>query len=345
MKLIISTILSLTLLTSALFSEIRQPKDRIGFCWKKEQIERLISFLDKNDKSEKPEANIIAGISPHDDYLYAGRVFLPLYKHLRCREVLIFGVTHGTVRRKIGDPSEVVILDSHSSWAAPYGNIEVSPLREKLRKELPANMVMVNNKAHKLEHSIEALLPFLQYYNRDVKITPVMVTRMDSQVNGKIAEKISSIVTSYIKEKNMVPGKDFVILISSDANHYGTAFKNTPWGVDKAGHSKGVARDKEVAGKYLTESINAEKIEELSSVIKREKLIWCGRYSIPMGMMVTINLCRNLNLNPSGKLLSYSDTYTEGVLPIKDPGYGITAPFSLSHWVGFFSTAIINTQE
>ena len=37
---------------------------------------------------------------------------------------------------------------------------------------------IVSNKAQSIEHSIEALIPFLQYYNRDLKITPIMVTQM-----------------------------------------------------------------------------------------------------------------------------------------------------------------------
>ena len=46
----------------------------------------------------------MAGISPHDDYLYAGRVYYPLFNKLRTREAVIFGVTHGAVRKEIGDP-------------------------------------------------------------------------------------------------------------------------------------------------------------------------------------------------------------------------------------------------
>jgi hypothetical protein len=38
-----------------------------------------------------------------------------------------------------------------------------------------------------------------------------------------------------------------------------------------------------------------------------------------------------------GRVFRYSDTYSEGVLPLKKAGFGITAPFSLKHWVGFFS--------
>jgi hypothetical protein len=38
-----------------------------------------------------------------------------------------------------------------------------------------------------------------------------------------------------------------------------------------------------------------------------------------------------------GKIFQFSDTYTGGVMPLKKAGLGITAPFSLKHWVSFFS--------
>ena len=39
----------------------------------------------------------------------------------------------------------------------------------------------------------------------------------------------------------------------------------------------------------------------------------------------------------TGKVFKYSDTWTEGVLPVKETKMGITAPYSLKHWVGFLS--------
>ncbi len=38
-----------------------------------------------------------------------------------------------------------------------------------------------------------------------------------------------------------------------------------------------------------------------------------------------------------GERLGCSDTYSEGVLPMRPPGFGITVPFSLKHRMGFFS--------
>jgi hypothetical protein len=77
----------------------------------------------------------------------------------------------------------------------------------------------------------------------------------------------------------------FVFSISSDGNHYGKDFNNSPFGL-----------------------LTAEKL------IRRAE-----------------------NKGLSGKLFRYSDTYSEGVLPLKKMGMGTTAPFSLRHWVSFFA--------
>lgn len=65
---------------------------------------------------------------------------------------------------------------------------------------------------------------------------------------------------------------------------------------------------------------------------------WCGKYDIPFGLL-TINktMQKAAGRGIQGKVLSYSDSYSEGVIPLKKAGFGITAPFSLKHWVGYVS--------
>jgi len=65
---------------------------------------------------------------------------------------------------------------------------------------------------------------------------------------------------------------------------------------------------------------------------------WCGKYSIPFGLLtsekaVALSTGRVL----TGKLFRYSDTYSEGALPLTKTGMGTTAPFSLRHWASFLS--------
>lgn len=73
-----------------------------------------------------------------------------------------------------------------------------------------------------------------------------------------------------------------------------------------------------------------------------DNLVWCGKYSLPFGVITINNIVKNLNLGKiHGELFRYSDTYSEGVKPLKKVGIGTTAPFSLKHWVGFFSLGIL----
>ncbi len=325
---------------------VRPVRDDVGFCWDRGQMERLVTYLDSHEDTKLDGRSLLGGISPHDDYLYAGRVYFPLFRALRTKEVVIFGVTHGTVRKEIGDPQNVLIFDSFSKWRGVLGDIEPSPLRAQLTSLLPPARIQINNSAHSLEHSIEALLPFLQYYNPGIKITPIMITAMPFDTMKVVADTLAALIARYVRERGLVLGTDIAFLISSDANHYGADFNNTPFGIDLKAHEEGTKLDRDIAGEYLVGEISPEKIQGLTRRIWGKKYtepsttLWCGRYSIPFGMLTTLDVVRRITgSGVMGRLLRYSDTYSEGVLPLTKTGMGLTAPFSLKHWVGFFSVA------
>jgi AmmeMemoRadiSam system protein B len=315
---------------------VRPVRDDIGFCWNAVQMNRLVGYLKANEKDKPFGERIVAAISPHDDYLYAGRVYYPLFRSLKTKEVVIFGVTHGTVRKEIGDPKNLLIFDSFDKWTGPNGNIGISPLRQYILSRLDTGKFIVNNKAHELEHSIEALIPFLQYYNPGIKITPIMVTAMDFETMKLISATLATIITEYINKHSLVLGRDICFLISSDANHYGKDFNNTPFGEDETAHTKGIDQDVRIAKKCLSGSVPAENIREFTERMK--DVVWCGKYSIPSGLLTANSVVqRTLNKEMKGSMLRYSDTYSGGVLPLTKTGMGTTAPFSLKHWVGFLS--------
>ena len=221
-------------MTSAQENNIRPIRDNVGFCWCSSEMDSFMNYLSENPETKNVNNGLlIGGISPHDDYLYAGRVYYPLYQLIKAKEVVIFGVTHGTVRKAMNDPKNVLIFDDYKYWQGPYKNVEVSPLRESIKSKLDKNYFMVSDKAQDIEHSIEALVPFLQYYNRDVKITPIMVTQMSFNRMDTISSQLSEIVKEYITDNNLKPGKDIFFLISTDADHYGEDFNNSPFGKTK----------------------------------------------------------------------------------------------------------------
>jgi AmmeMemoRadiSam system protein B len=324
--------------------EVRPVRDDIGYCWQSDRFDLFVEWLDENCPDEKFKSeNLIAGISPHDDYLYAGKVYYPLYKLINAKEVVIFGVTHGTVRKEINDPKNILIFDEFEKWKGPYSDAAISPLREIIKQKLESEYYMVSNKAHSLEHSIEGLIPFLQHYNRDVKITPIMVTAMSFEKMDSLSDELANIISEYVKENNLKLGKDIFFLFSNDANHYGEDFDNHPYGLNEEAHNVAVANDKRIADQIFNGTVTKNRIQKLSDElwseagIKQDCPLWCGRYSVVFGLFTVSKVVNENGKKLSGKVLRYSDTWTGGVLPVKGTSMGITAPYSLKHWVGFLS--------
>jgi predicted class III extradiol MEMO1 family dioxygenase len=157
-----------------------------------------------------------------------------------------------------------------------------------------------------------------------------------------IITQLSGIILSYLQKKNYELGKDLFILISNDANHYGEDFNNYPYGLDEKAHEIAVAEDKRIAGRF-NEEINEELINTISKELWTERNhksiypLWCGRYPIVAGLMTLYKLSVKLNKKLSGKFFYYTDTFSEKLLSFRKSKLGTTAPFSLRHWVGFFS--------
>jgi AmmeMemoRadiSam system protein B len=344
MKIFIKLFAIGMVVTTLVAQEARPIRDDVGFCWNPISMQKLVEYLESQEKESFRPEGLVAAISPHDDYLYAGRVYYPLFKILRAKEVVIFGVTHGTVRKEISNLENILILDEFKSWPGLKKPIAVSGLREYLKERLDKAVFITNNKANELEHSIEALLPFLQYFNPEVKITPIMVTPMPFTKMEEISTKLAEVIASYMDEKRLAAGKDIFFLISSDGNHYGKDFNNSPFGEGEKAWAAALQLDQRLIRSYLTGVLDSGKIEGLTkelwgkTYLEYRNTYWCGKYSIPFGLLAIEKIIgRTTHKKISGTLFRFSDTYSEGALPLKKTGMGTTAPFSLRHWVSFFS--------
>jgi len=324
--------------------ENRPIRDDVGFCWDSLSMQKLVDYLESQEKQTFKAEGLVAAISPHDDYLYAGRIYYPLFKILRTKEVVIFGVTHGTVRNEISGLQNFLILDEFEYWPGLKKLIPVSGLRECLMERLDQTVYIKNNRAHEIEHSIEALLPFLQYFNPEVKITPIMVTPMPFVRMEEVSAKLAEVISNYMNENHLEAGKDIFFLVSSDGNHYGKDFNNSPFGEGEKAWETALQLDQRLIRTYLTGIMDRGKIEGLTKELWGETYIdyrntyWCGKYSVPFGLLTIEKIMAfTLNKKINGMFFRFSDTYSEGVLPLKKTGMGTTAPFSLRHWVSFFS--------
>jgi AmmeMemoRadiSam system protein B len=198
--------------------------DTVGFAhraWQMDLVMSRINALNRDDLDslQQPEGTVWrAAICPHDDYAYAGWLYPAVLRNIRARTIIIFGVAHQAWRYHLENR---LVFDSFSTWRAPYGKVAVSPLREELINRLPSDMAVVHDPIQGEEHSVEALIPFLQYQNRDVEIVSILVPPMDYTRMRSISRHLAKELFAVMKKHDLRWGEDVTILISSDAVHYG----------------------------------------------------------------------------------------------------------------------------
>lgn len=150
-------------------------------------------------KGNPPKALIV----PHAGYLYSGPIAASAYARLRplCEQitrVVLLGPSHRIAFRGIA-------ASSASAFRTPLGNIPLE--RDTLTALSALPQLCVNDEAHRLEHSLEVQLPFLQTVLNPFTLLPLVVGD-----------------TSYVEVAEVLEhvwgGPETLIVISSDLSHY-----------------------------------------------------------------------------------------------------------------------------
>lgn len=192
--------------------------------------------------------------------------------------------------------------DAFTHWQGPYGDVRVSPLRERLLRQLPDASRIVDDEMQAIEHSVEAKLPFLQHANRHVRIVPILVPAMAYARMDDIAAALAHALDVAMRDDGLEWGRD-VALVATDAVHYGDEGWNGRdfafFGADADGYAKAVAHERAI----LRDCFEGE-------------------------------LRREAPLN--GTILGYATSLGEQRIDVADlDGMGVTAPATLRHWVGY----------
>lgn len=328
--------------------KIRIPVDTVGFAtkaWQMDSLMNLMKSLQKDSLKILPANNYEPWkmvISPHDDYTYVGFEYPALLSKLISRLIIFFGVCHKAKQFNLEDK---IIFDSYTHWQEPYGNVPVSSLRNEIIRKLPKDIYVIHDSVQAAEHSVEAIIPFLQYYNRNIEIISILVPFMPFSRMNEIAKPLANAINDITNERKLVWGRDYAIAISSDAVHYGDqgwGERNFAFlGSDSAGYEKAVIHENEIISNCLSDKITPDKVKKfinyttLENNYKEYKWTWCGRYSIPLGLMTAYYLENLLNINLSGEKVEYSTSISHSPIPVKNLGMGITAPANIHHWVGY----------
>ena len=172
-----------------------------------------VGYLPNNSPNPKSKNNLKAIISPHAGYVFSGpcmsHVFSEIARARTPDAYIVIGVSHYGFETSLSDE------DFETPLGVLKNNTELTGLISR------SCNIEIRNHNHKHEHSLEVLLPFLQFVKgSEVTIVPLIIGQEDLK---KIKELGNTIKSTLSKS-----GKDVVFLVSSDFTHFGANYGYYP---------------------------------------------------------------------------------------------------------------------
>ncbi len=163
-----------------------------------EHINRLLAVTDAPPDA-RPEALIV----PHAGFIYSGKTAAQAYRCIQSRReeikrIVLFGPAHRVYL-------EGMALPSVDTFSTPLGDVPLDHESIEQVKTLPG--VVQSDEAHRLEHSLEVQLPFLQTVLDDFSLVPVVVGDCKADKVAGLMDKLWG-------------GKNSLMVISSDLSHF-----------------------------------------------------------------------------------------------------------------------------
>lgn len=287
-----------------------------------------------------PSAGVAGLICPHDDYLYAGRVYRRILPLVTARTVIIVGVFHKY--RRFGARNQLV-FDHHRTWRAPDGDIPISALQADLMAQLPVGDQVQDASMHEAEHSVEAIAYWLKHQNPAVEIVPVLVPAASFERLRELAVHLGQALALSLRQRQWALGRDLAVVISSDGIHYGADFNHTPHGAGGVtAYLEALAEDRKLLQGPLSGPISAGKAEAFFGAVvdpahpDTYRRSWCGRFSVPFGLLLVGETARSLGLAaPVGHPVAFGSSLSFPQLKVRESGLGVTAEANLFHFVTY----------
>jgi AmmeMemoRadiSam system protein B len=319
---------------------LRPLVDTIGFAQYPWQMDSIMARIGRIGWLKPGGSPWKLAICPHDDYAYAGVLYPEILSNVAASTVILLGVAHKAAKLGIEDS---LVFDSYRYWKGPWANVKISPVREEIFNHLNHQFAMISDTLHKVEHSIESMIPFLQYFNRNITIVPVLIPAMSEERMELCGRALADAIKKVALAHKWEWGRDYSIIVTTDAVHYG----NEDWGgadyaffgCDSAGNVKAREHEYEIIDSCLTGMVTPAKIRLFNTYTlnsdnyRTYKWTWCGRYSVPVALYTAYYLNDSVPLD--GELTGYSTSITSDHIPVADIRMGVTAIATNCHWVGY----------
>lgn len=182
--------------------------------WYPENKKPLLDLI-KNSLCDQKVSGIKSLIVPHAGYRFCSRVLGKTFglfeKNLNYDKIFVIGPSH------FARLNVFATVPSFKSYYTPLG--ECSNETETINILKKSNRFEGDNNTHSVDHSIQALIPYIQHCIPDTPIIPIIIGNHPLNIIEEIAFHIKSNMT-----------ENSLLIISSDFTHYGERFKYTPFG-------------------------------------------------------------------------------------------------------------------
>ncbi len=215
-----------------------------------ELIKTVSSFFAKETEPDFAKVKPFLTMLPHAGHIYSGHVTAKTLSEIELgSRIIILCPNHRGVGKNYG-------VWPSGAWQNSIGQIPIDiDLAEKIVENSPFTF---DQQAHIAEHSIEVILPFLQYTVPILYIIPISISSLEN------VEAAASKLAEVIKNSD----KDISIIVSSDMNHF-------------AGEEENRRKDN-----LALEAFLAGDVLKLLDIVNKENISMCGVLPAVLGLMV-----------------------------------------------------------
>jgi AmmeMemoRadiSam system protein B len=333
---------------------LRGQKDVVGFASRPGQMAAVWESSAAGPLPEplgpRPRPGVAGIICPHDDYLCTGRIYRQVVPLVTARTVILVGVFH---RYRRYHAQGVMGFDPYRAWRSPDGDIPVSALRDEALARLDPGDAVREAAWHDSEHSLEAVAYWLRHQDPQVEILPVILPSAGFPRLQELAGRLAAALAPGLAERGWTLGRDLAVVISSDGTHYGEDFHYAPYGSGgTAVFERVMAADRDLLRGLLAGRVGADMARRFFETMvdpdrpDSYRMPWCGRFSVPFGLVLLEQLSLRLGLTPpAGMPIALGASVDHPELPVRALGMGQTCPINLHHFVTSPAVAFVHPDQ
>jgi AmmeMemoRadiSam system protein B len=171
------------------------------------EADELLGLISAFSSNAPQKQEVIGCLVPHAGYIYSGKVAAQTLSGVNIKDtVILLGPNH------TGNGPDFSLMPQ-GYWQTPLGNVEIDCRL--------AGLFLANSKylkadifAHIDEHSLEVVLPMLQYFKKDFKFVPITIKAGELTVLKKVAQELANVLI----KNGLIRSSMFIA--SSDMTHY-----------------------------------------------------------------------------------------------------------------------------